>query len=141
MRKRPGAIFQVEARNAERLDGRRDLARDRFRRADIERTVLDLPSELLGRHRRPAALAADPITHALVIGVQLFARLLVAVRDVAGGVYADLPRGLAQLRIGAKVEIDIGPEPLRIAADDGEHQRQIVAHSADDGFRAAADAD
>ena len=39
------------------------------------------------------------------------------------------------------VEIDIGPEPLGIAADYGEHQRQIVAHGADDGFGAAADAD
>jgi hypothetical protein len=39
------------------------------------------------------------------------------------------------------VEIDIGPEALGIAADDGERQRQIVARCADDGFGAAADAD
>ena len=39
------------------------------------------------------------------------------------------------------VEIDKGPKPLGIAADDGERQRQVVARGANDGFRAAADTD
>jgi hypothetical protein len=55
--------------------------------------------------------------------------------------HRDLFRGPAELRECAMVEIDIGPEALGIAADDGERQRQIVARGADDGFGAAADAD
>ena len=55
--------------------------------------------------------------------------------------HGDRQRGLAELRKGAVIEIDIGTEARRIAADDGERQRQLVARRAHDRFRAAADAD
>ena len=107
-----GAVFHVEARDAESLHGRGDLARDRLRRADVERAVIGFAVELRASHRRPAALGADPVAHALVVGPQLLARLLVGVRDIAGRVHADGLHGLAELLEGAVVEIDIGPEPL-----------------------------
>src|ERR1700722_15229819 len=54
---------------------------------------------------------------------------------------ADRLRRLAELRKGAMIENNQRQKPLGIPADDGEHQRQIVARGADDRFRAAADAD
>ena len=137
----PALYFRSKRDDAERLGGRRDLARDRFRRADIERAAFDFLIEMRRCHRRPAALAADPIAHALVAGPEFLARLLVGVGDVAGRVHGNRLHGLAELRKRAMVEIDIGLKPLGIAADDGERQRQVVARGADDGFRAAADAD
>ncbi len=41
----------------------------------------------------------------------------------------------------ALIEVDIGCEPLGIAADDRQHQRQVVARRADHRFRASAHAD
>ena len=93
------------------------------------------------RHRRPAALGADPVVHDLVALPVFVARLLVGIGDVARRMHGDRQRRLAELREGAVIEIDIGTEARRVAADDGERQRQFVARRAHDRFRAAADAD
>src|SRR5262249_46450612 len=55
--------------------------------------------------------------------------------------HADRLCRFANLRISAMVKLDIGFEAARIAADDGQHQRQIVMHSAHHRFRTADDAD
>ena len=55
--------------------------------------------------------------------------------------HADRLRGAAELLEGAVIEIDIRREACGIAADDGEHQRQIVMRGAHHRLRAAADAD
>jgi hypothetical protein len=52
-----------------------------------------------------------------------------------------LPWAASDLPVGAVVEIDERQKSLRLAADDGEHQRQIVMHGAHHRFRAAADSD
>jgi len=39
------------------------------------------------------------------------------------------------------IEIDVGAKPIWVAADDRQHQRQIVVRSADNRFRAAAHSD
>jgi hypothetical protein len=72
-------------------------------------------------HRRPAALGADAVAHALVMRPKLFARLRVGVGDIAVGMQADGLYRAAELRIGALVEIDEGHEAPRIAADDSQH--------------------
>src|ERR1700716_1219885 len=50
-------------------------------------------------------------------------------------------RRLVQCLVGAGMQIDVGQESLRIAADDGKHQGEIVMCRADYGFRTAADPD
>src|SRR5215212_2351956 len=74
MRQRARAVFHAEAAGAESLHRRGDLARDRFGRSDVERTALDLALEIRAAHRRPAALGADLVAHALVVGEQFFPR-------------------------------------------------------------------
>ena len=89
VRQRPRAVLHGEAGKIEHLDGAGDLARHRLGRADIERAVLDLALEVGAAHRRPAALGADLVAHALVVGEQLVARLRVGFGDVAVRMHAD----------------------------------------------------
>jgi hypothetical protein len=56
-------------------------------------------------------------------------------------VHAERVRGGAELLGRAPVQLDVGSEPGRIAADDGEHDRQAVPGGAHDRLRGAADAD
>src|SRR5580704_16293924 len=123
VRERAGAVFKVEAHDAERLGGRGDLAGDRLRRAEMERAALDLAIEFGAPDRRPAALGADAVVHALVGRPVFLTRLFVGRGDKSRRVHRDLLRRPAELLEGAMVEIDIGPEALGIAADDGERQR------------------
>src|SRR5882757_7410635 len=141
MRQRAGRIFQLKAGDAERLRGGRDLSRHRLRRTDIERAAIGLLHELVAAHRRPAALLADAIAHGLVIGPELLARLRIAVGDIARRMHADRLDRALELLEGALVEVDIGREPFWIAADDRQHQRQVVTRRAYHGLGAAADAD
>ena len=48
---------------------------------------------------------------------------------------------LVQLGAGTLIQVDIGKKAARIAADDGQHQAQILPHNAHHRFGAAADAD
>src|SRR3569833_432116 len=77
VRQGAGAVLQVEAGDAERLHRRRDLACNALGRADIERADVDFALEVGGRERRPAALGADLVAHALVVGEQVLPRLRV----------------------------------------------------------------
>ena len=54
---------------------------------------------------------------------------------------ADLQPLASELRERAPIEIDVRPEALRIAADDGEHEREAVPCGTDDRLGTAADAD
>ena len=49
--------------------------------------------------------------------------------------------GTSQLLERLAIEIDERFEPLRVAADDRERERQAIARGADDGLGTAADAD
>src|ERR1700730_1267787 len=55
--------------------------------------------------------------------------------------HADRLRRLVQCLVGAEMQIDVGQESLRIAADDGKHQGEVVMCSADYGLRTATDPD
>ena len=101
----------------------------------MQRAAVDFLLEGSLRRRRPTALGADAIARRLVMRPEFFARLGVGLGDIAMRVDADFARRLAELRIGAMVEIDVRCKALGIAADDGEHQRQIVARGADHRFR------
>src|SRR5690606_32078300 len=46
-----------------------------------------------------------------------------------------------ELRESLVIQVDERPEPRRLTANDGQHQRQPVMRGTDDGFRAAADTD
>ena len=118
-----------------------DAAGDGFRRTEVQRAAVDFLLEGRFCRRRPAALGADAIARRFVVRPELFARLGVGVGDVAMRVDADGLYGLAELRKGAMVKVDKGPKPLGVAADDGEHQRQIVMRGAHHQFRRTADAD
>src|SRR5262249_48290261 len=116
-------------------------ARDRFRRAEMERAALDLAFEVGAADRRPAAFGANAVMHGLIARPVFLARLFVSYGDVARRMHSGFFRRAAELLEGARVEIGQGAEALGIAADDGESERQVVACGADDGFGAAADAD
>jgi hypothetical protein len=55
-------------------------------------------------------------------------------------VNANFSNGPAKLRKSTVIEVNEGPKAIGIAANDGNHQRQIVVRGANDRFRAAADA-
>src|SRR6202451_2404022 len=92
-----------------------------LRRADIQRAAFGLLVEMRPGPRRPAALGADAVAHALVMRPKLFARLCVGVGDIAVGMQAGGFCGAAELRIGALAEIREGHETPRIAADNSQH--------------------
>src|SRR5262245_35425202 len=54
--------------------------------------------------------------------------------------HANLARRPAELCEGPVIEVDIRAKAVGIAANDGQHQRQIVMRRANDGLRTAADA-
>ncbi len=91
--------------------------------------------------RRPAAQRADPVPDHLVGRVVQLLGLLVGVGDEARRVHADRVRDRAELVGGPPVQVDVRGEALRVAADDGEHERQAVARGAHHRLRRAADAD
>src|SRR5262249_35833024 len=123
-----------------RFGCRGDPARDRFRRADIERTAFDFAVELRSGHRWPATFGADPVAHCFVIRPKLLTRLVVGLGDITVRMHTDLAHYSAELCKSAVIEIDIRTKAIGIAANDSEHQRQIVMGRANDGFRTAADA-
>src|SRR3984885_15753776 len=90
---------------------------------------------------RPAMFGADPVAHPLIVRPKLFARLFIALGDISRRVNTDGSHRLAEMLIGAAIEVDVRPESARLAADNGEHQRHVVSGRAHDGFRAAADPD
>ena len=98
--------------------------------------------ELLARHRRPAALAADRGHASPRSAATARPRACcVSVGDVAGRVHGDRQLGCAELRQRPLVEVDVRREARGLAADDRQHQREAVLRRAHDGLRAAADAD
>ncbi len=103
--------------------------------------MVGLVVELRSTHGWPTALGADAVTQGLVVGPQLLACLRVGLGHVAGRVDADRLDGSLQLSEGALIEIDVRDEALGIAADDGQHHRQVISRGADHRLRAAADAD
>ena len=54
---------------------------------------------------------------------------------------ADGSRWLAEMLIGAAIEVDVRSKSARLAANNGEHQRHVISGRAHDGFGAAADPD
>src|SRR6516165_799808 len=140
MGQHPGAVLHMKTRNAERLGSRGNPARYRFRRADIKRTTFNFVVELRPRHRRPPAFGADPVAHLFVIRPQLLTRFIVGLGDIAVRMHTDLARRFAELRVGAVIEIDVRAKAIWIAADDGQHQWQIVMRRANNGFWTATDA-
>ena len=136
VRQRAGRVFHVEARRCRAL-----LRSSAILRATVSgEPTWSAPcstscSNCVAPHRRPAALAADLVVHGLVAGPVFLARLLVGVGDVARRVHGDRLRRPAELGERAVIEIDKGAEALRIAADDGERERQIVVRGAHHGFR------
>ena len=60
VRQRTVCVFQIEPGEAERLNRRRDLARDRLRRSDLQRAVWSgFALELRAGRGWPSALRAD----------------------------------------------------------------------------------
>ena len=90
---------------------------------------------------RPAAFAANAAKHVLVMRPDRFARLFIGRGNKAGGMHADRPDFAAHLGAGAVIQVDIGQEPLGVAADDGQHHLQILPHHPHHRFRAATDTD
>src|SRR3569623_458850 len=141
VRQRARAVYHVEARCAQPLHGCGDLARHGFRRAEIERAVYDLALELRLLHRRPAALLADAVAHALIGQPEFLARLFVSRSNITRRMHAERLNLRFALLMGATVKIDERREALRIAADDRKHQRQLVIGRTHHRLRRAADAD
>ena len=125
-------VFHLEPLNAQRLDGVRDLAGNRFRRADIERTIFGLAFKGGTVGRWPAAFASDPVVKRFVARPELLARFGVRCGDMAGGMDAKRLRGAARLAVGAVVEVNERLEACGRAANDRHHHRQVVLHGADD---------
>jgi len=100
--------------------------------------MFDFGFELLGRKRRPAAFSANPVAHCFVVRPKLLTRLVVRLRDITVRMHTDLTHRSAELGKGAVIEVDIRTKAIGIAANDGEHQRQIVMCCANHGFRTAA---
>ena len=99
------------------------------------------PARIRPAHRPPAALGADAVAHPLVVRARARPRLLIGVGDIARRMDADRLHRLAELRRGHGGRGRHRARTARVAADDREHQRQVVAGRADDRLRAAADAD
>ena len=98
--------------------------------------------ELRPAGRGPAALGADPVPHDLDSAGQSSSRAWASVSATWPGEWT--PTGsvrLTELGEGAVVELDVGREAARVAADDGEREREAVARRADHRLGAAADAD
>ena len=84
---------------------------------------------------------ADPVVHGVVVGEELSRACSSVSAMWPGRVDADRQRRLAELGEGLVVELDVGGEAARVAADDGEREREAVAGGPHDRFGAAADAD
>src|SRR5918997_1066255 len=97
--------------------------------------------ELGAAHRRPAALAADPVHHLGVGWEVLVARPLRRLGHVGVRVDADRqpPQVVAGLAGGLAVEPGERREALGLAADDRDRQRQAEHRGADHRLRRPAD--
>lgn len=99
--------------------------------------------ELGARQRRPAALAPDPAHHGGVRREEGVGGGFRIVGDEAVRIDADL-QGIGSVPgapAGLAIEIDQRRESLRLAANDGERQRQAEGAGARHGLRRAADRD
>ena len=97
---------------------------------------------VLAQHRRPAALAADPVHHRRHRRERLVQRLLRGLGDVA--VRVDAQRGLGIVPGPARrppVDLRERRKPLRHAADDRQRHRQSEQPRARGRVRIAADRD
>ena len=103
--------------------------------------MVGLLLEVRAVHPAPAALGADPTRVLQPRLVHPLARLVVGRRDVTVGVIADRLRPLAQLLERAAVQFGERGEPLDGAADDRQHQGQVVGGGADHRLRRPADRD
>ena len=113
------------------LHGRGDLPGDGLGRADVERARRDLAVVLGPAGRAPAALGADPVPHHLVVAARARSRACASVSAMWPGEWMPTGSvGRAELGEGAVVELDVGREAARVAADDGERERKAVAGGA-----------
>ena len=99
--------------------------------------------ELAPSDWRPAAFAADLGEGFGVAREEVVGGLLVGVGDVAEGVDADL-EGLGSMACTLAcfaVDVDEGAEAMRLAADDGDHERKAEHAGAGEGLRRAAHAE
>src|SRR5918998_2290286 len=144
VRQRADADLGYKALVAEELVLEEDLLHDLLGAPDEERAARRAPRlELGAAHRRPAALAADPVHHLGGGWGVLVARLLRCLGHV--GVRVDADRELlgvvAGLARGLAVEPGEGREALGLAADDRDRQRQAKHRGADHRLRRPADGD
>src|SRR5689334_22313448 len=129
---RPRAVFELETRQAERLDRFSNLPRDNIGRAEVHRSSLDFRLELRAARRTPATLGADPISHFAIGRPHSFARFFIGRGDKSWRVDTDWQLGHAELVERASIEVDIWEVATRIADDDGEHQSHAVARREQD---------
>src|SRR5215212_6879934 len=127
VRHRADADLRHESLVAKELVLEQDFLHDLLRAADDERPArraahLELPTA----HRRPSALAADPVHHRGVGGVVLVARSLGSLGHV--GVRVDADREKSRIVAGPSRGLAVEPgercEVLGLATDDRDRQRQ-----------------
>src|SRR5262249_9696169 len=125
VRQRAVAVLEVESAESEGSNGRGQLICDRGGRPDVQRYIrARLAPEMRARDRLPAAFGADAIHQRCIVGPELLTSLLVARRDVTRRVHADRERSVSELRERLVIEVRVGREPSRVAADDREHERE-----------------
>src|SRR5688572_7079489 len=93
--------------------------------------------KLSTRDRRPPAFLADAGNSFGVTGIEIINRLLRRFGDVTQGMNADfeLVRGMSCTPAIFSVDVNERTEPPRLAANDGDHQRQSERPGASEGFR------
>mgnify|MGYP006876050549 CR=1 FL=1 len=120
--------LEVKGVGAERQHRVGGLAGDGLGRADEEGAVGDLVVEARPGRAGPAALGTDAVVVGGVLRVEGLRGLLVRVCDEAGAVEGDgAVLGVAELVLGASVEVREGDEALGCAADDGQAQVEVAA--------------
>ena len=118
--------------------------RDGLRRADEQCAGgAEQRVEVAARDGRPTALAADLGEGARVAREKLVGGLLVGLGNVAEHVQTDVKffGRVAGLRAGLAIQVDQRTEPVRLSADDRDHERQAEFAGTGKGRRRAADAE
>src|SRR5690349_16554535 len=102
--------------------------------------MFDFAVELFAGHGRPTAFGPNSVAHLFVVRPEFVACFSVRFCQVTMRVYSDLSRRSAELRECAMIKVGIGAKAVGIAANDGEHQRQVIMRRANNGFGTTPDA-